>query len=126
MKKANHPVDAADTLEVVLSQLAQADGGVKVFLPALDTAINADRDKALLADGAAKAAGLRARGHVCEGIGQIVELAARKLLGRHVVLEPQDLGHLHLDVHGAANVAQQVVAGGIDGVSLLERTVVEP
>lgn len=43
-----------------------------------------------------------------------------------MVLEPQNLGNFHFDAHGAANIAQQVVAGGIDLVGLLDGAVVEP
>lgn len=43
-----------------------------------------------------------------------------------MVLEPQDLRDFHFDAHGAANIAQQVVAGGIDLVGLLDGAVVEP
>lgn len=99
---------------------------VKVLLPALDTAVHADGDVALLTDGAAEAAGLVASGQVGEGIRQVVKLAAGKEIGGHVVLEPEDLGDLHFDAHLAADVLEQLVLGGVDLFRLLDRAVVKP
>lgn len=61
-----------------------------------------------------------------QSIGQVVELASGEQIGGHVVLQPQNLGNLHFDAHGATNIAQEVVTGGIDLVSLLDGSVVEP
>lgn len=61
-----------------------------------------------------------------QSIGQVIKLASCKQVGGHVVLEPQDLGNFHFDAHGAANIAQQVVTGGIDLVGLLDGAVVKP
>jgi hypothetical protein len=63
---------------------------------------------------------------VRQGIGKIIKLAARKELRGHVLAQPQHLGHLHLDVHGAAQVAQQRVARRVDALRLRERAVIEP
>lgn len=61
-----------------------------------------------------------------QGVGQIVELAAIEQLWRHVVLEPENLGDLHLDAHAAADVLEQVVVRGVDLLGLLDRAVVQP
>ena len=99
---------------------------VKVLLPALDAAVDADGDIALLTDNAAVAASLVAGGQVCESISKIIKLGALKGLGRHVVLEPEHLGHLHLDAHLAANVLEELVLGVVDLFSLFNRSMVEP
>jgi len=125
-KETYHPIDPSQALEVVLGQLAEADLAEEILLPAFDAAVDADGDIPLLADDAAEAALLVARGDVGEGVGQVVELAAVEELRGHVVLEPQDLGDLHLDGHLAADVAQQAVAGGIDAVGLGDGAVVQP
>lgn len=125
-KLAHHPVDAAHPLEVVLDEVTEADRVVEVLLPALDAAIDADGDKALLADGAAVAPGLTAGGQMGQGVGQVVELAAIERLGRHVPLQPGDLGDLHLDAHPAADIAQEVVVGGVDLVGFGQGPVVQP
>lgn len=123
---AHHPIDAANPLEVVLDQIAEPNLVVKVLLPPLDAPVDADGHVPLLAHGAAEAPRLPARGEVGQRVGQVIELAAGEQLGRHVALEPQHLWHLHLDVHGAADVAQEVVARGVDLGRLLLRAVVEP
>lgn len=99
---------------------------IKVLLPAFNAPIDPDGDVTLLAHGAAEAARLFARSNMCQRVGKVVELAAGEELGRHVALEPENLGHLHLDVHGAADVAQEVVARGVDGIGLGLGSVVEP
>jgi hypothetical protein len=63
---------------------------------------------------------------MCKSVAQIVELAAVKQFLRHVVLQPQHLGYLHLDGHLAADVAEKVVVGSIDLLCLLHRSVVKP
>ncbi len=125
-ERAHHPVNASHALEIILDEISEANLVVKIFLPALDAAINADGNVALLANGAAEAARLVAGSQVSKGIRQIVKLAAGKEIGRHVVLEPEDLGDLHLDAHLAANVLEQLVVGGVDLFRLLDRAVVKP
>lgn len=61
-----------------------------------------------------------------EGISEIVEFTAIEEIFWHVVLQPQDLWDLHLDAHGAADVAEEVVFGGVDELGLLDGPVVEP
>lgn len=61
-----------------------------------------------------------------QSIGQVVKLASLEQLGGHVVLEPENLGHFHLDAHSTSNVPQQVVTGVIDLLSLLHGAVVKP
>lgn len=126
MKKAHHPVNTTHTLEIVLNKVFEPNRRQEVILPALNAAVNADRNVSLLADGAAEAPCLVASSHVRERISEIVELAAVKELLGHVVLEPQDLGNFHLDAHGAANVLQQIVLRGVDLLRLLDGTVVQP
>lgn len=99
---------------------------VEILLPTLDAPVDADGDVALLADSAAEAAGLKIRGQVRQRVRQVVELAAVEELGGHVLLEPQDLGDLHLHAHLAADVAQQVVFCVVDLDGLVERSVVQP
>lgn len=121
-----HPVDTAHALEVVLAQVLQANFLEEILLPALDTTIDTHWDVALLADHRAEAASVVASGQVGESIGQVVELALLKELRRHVVLQPQDLGHFHLNAHLSTDVAEQVVVGGVDLLGLLDWPVVEP
>ena len=121
-----HPVYASHALEVVFGQVLQTNLFQKVILPALDTAIDTDRDKTLLAHDTAVAAGFAASGNVGESIRQIVKLAAVEQLLWHVVLEPQDFWDLHLNAHLTANVAEEVVVGGINLLRLLFGTVIEP
>jgi hypothetical protein len=59
-------------------------------------------------------------------IREVVELAAVKQLRRHVVLEPEHLGDLHLDAHGAADVLEQLVLGVVDELRLGDGAVVQP
>ena len=99
---------------------------VKVLLPALDAAVDADGDIALLTDNTAVAASLVAGGQVCESISKIIKLGALKDLGWHVVLEPEHLGHLHLDAHLAANILEELVLGVVDLLGLFNRPMVEP
>jgi len=121
-----HPVDASHALEVVFCEVLEANFLEKVVLPALDTAVDTDRDKALLADDTAEAAGLTTSGNVCEGVGQIVELAPVEELLGHVVLEPKNLWNLHFNAHFTTDITKEVVVGGIDLVRLLLGTVVKP
>jgi hypothetical protein len=125
-KRAHHPVDASHALEIVFDKITEANIVVEILLPALDTTINTNGNVTLLADGAAEAAGLVASSNVSEGISQIVEFAASKELGRHVVLEPENLGDLHLDAHLAADVLEELMVGGVDLFRLLDGAVVEP
>lgn len=125
-RRKYHPVDTTNTTEVVLGEIIQTDGAQEIVLPSLDTAINADRDEALLADDTAEATSLGASCDVGKGISQVVELATVEQLLGHVVLQPQDLGHLHLDTHLAANIAEKIVVSGIDLLRLFHRTVVKP
>lgn len=59
-------------------------------------------------------------------IRQIVKLALIKKFLGHVVLQPQDLGDLHLNGHLPANIAEEVVVSGIDQVGFLDGTVIQP
>lgn len=117
---------ASNSLEVILDQISEADGLIEILLPALDAAVDTDGHETLLADSAAVASGLVASGHVGQGIGQVVKLAPIEHLSGHVVLEPENLGHLHLDAHGTSDVPQQVVTSVIDLLSLLNGAVVKP
>lgn len=125
-EKAHHPIDTTHLFEIVLGKFAEANIMVEIFLPALDTAINAYRDKALLANNTAVATSFIASGQVCESICKIVELGTLEQLGRHVVLEPEDLGHLHLDAHLSADVFEELVLGVVDLLGLFNGPVVEP
>lgn len=99
---------------------------IKVLLPPLDAPVHPDGNIALLAHSTAETPRLGPRRHVRQRIRQIIKLAPVKQVGRHVVLEPKHLGHLHLDAHGAADVAQEVVARLVDGLGLGQRAVVQP
>lgn len=99
---------------------------VKVFLPALDTAVYANGDETLLADGTAEAARLVTGSQMSKSVCQVIKLAAVEQLRGHVVLEPQNLGDLHLDAHLAANILEQLVAGSVDLVRFLDWTVIKP
>ena len=125
-KKAHHPVDTTHALEVVLHQILQSDLFQEILLPALDAAVHAHRDIALLTDDAAEAPLLISGSNVGQRIGKVKELALIKDFLGHVVLQPQDLGDLHFNGHLAADVAQQVVVGRVDFLSLLDGTVVQP
>lgn len=80
----------------------------------------------MFANSGAEAAGILASGHFRQSISKVVEVALGEELWRHVVLQPQDLGHLHLNAHGATDIAEQVVLCVIDFLGLLDRAVVEP
>lgn len=80
----------------------------------------------MFANGRAEAAGVLSGGHLGQSVSQVVEVALGEELRRHVVLEPQNLGHLHLNAHGATDVAEQVVFCSVDLLGLLDGTVVEP
>lgn len=43
-----------------------------------------------------------------------------------MVLEPEDLGHLHLDAHLSANVLEELVVGVVDLFGLFDGSMVEP
>src|SRR5687768_17301762 len=115
--KAHHPVHATHALEVVLDQVAETNLLVKVLLPTLDTAINTNRDETLLTNGATEAPSLVASRQMGQSIRQIVKLALVPQLRRHVVLEPESLGDLHLDAHLATDVLEQLVTGRVDLLS---------
>lgn len=119
-------MDATDAFEIVLDQVPKAYGLVKILLPAFDAAIDTNRHKSLFADGAAIATGFVTSGQMCQRVCEVIKLAPVKKFRRHVILEPEHLWYLHLDAHGAADVAQQVVAGGVDLGCLLHGPVVEP
>lgn len=95
-------------------------------MPAFDTAINTNRDIALLADHTAEASLLIACGQVSESIGKIVELALFKHVLWHVILEPESLWDLHLDGHLTTDITQQVMLGGIDLCRFLDGAMIEP
>jgi hypothetical protein len=124
--QAHHPVDSAHAFEVVLDQVIKPNGCVEVLLPALDTAVDTDWYETLLAYGAAKASRFVPGRQMGEGIAQIVELAAVEELGRHMVLQPQDLGDLHFNAHFATDISKEIVAGLIDLIRLIASSVVEP
>lgn len=124
--QAHHPVDSAHALEVILCQISESNILQEILLPSLHTAINTDRDIPLLADHTAEAALFVAGCNVCQSIRQIVELALVKHLLGHMVLEPQDLGDLHLNGHLATDIAQQVVVGRVNLRGLLNRAVIQP
>jgi len=121
-----HFVDASHALEVVFTEVFKANFLEEVLLPALHTAVDADRHESLLADYTAKAPCLTASSQMCKSVRQVVKLAAVEELFWHVVLQPQDLGNFHLDRHLAAHVSQQIVVGCVDLVGLLHRAVIEP
>lgn len=121
-----HFVNTAHALEVVLAEIAQANLIEKVLLPALYAAINTNRYVTLLTNGTAEAAGLATGCHVCESISEIVELALVEQLLGHVVLEPEDLGNLHLNAHRSTDISQEVVVGGINLLGLFDGSVVQP
>ena len=113
-------------LKIVLGQVAQPNGLKEILLPALLAVVNANRDISLLADSAAEATSLIPSSQMSESITQIVKLASRKLLGGHIVLEPQDLGDLHLNAHFATNILEELVLGAVDQFRFLNRAMVEP
>lgn len=119
-------MNTSHSLKVVLGQILEANRLKKVLLPALLTIVNADRDISLLADCAAEATGLITSGQVGKRVAQIVKLAAGKLLCRHIILEPKNLGDLHLDAHLATNIFEELVLGAVDQFSLVNGPVVEP
>ena len=80
----------------------------------------------MLADHAAETSLLITGSYMLERICKIVELASVEQLRRHVVLQPQYFGHLHLYAHRAAHVSQQVVVCSVDLLGLLHRSMVEP
>lgn len=125
-KIAYHTIHTSHAPEVVLGQVAEADLLEEVLLPTLGTSIDAHGDVALLADGAAEAPRLATGGDVGQGICQVVEFATVEQLLRHVVLQPESFGDLHLDAHFTTDIAKEVVAGSINLLSLLNRAMVQP
>lgn len=125
-KRAHHPVDSSHPLKVILHQIAEADCMIKVLLPPLDTAIDANWNKSLLAHRAAKASRVSSSGQMRQGVCKVVKLATIKEVFGHVVLQPQYLWDLHLDAHLAADIAQQIVACGIDLLGFSQGSVVQP
>lgn len=123
---AHHLINATHALEIVLDKIIQSNSVIKVLLPAFDTAIHADWDVSLLADGAAEAAVLVTSGDVGESITEIVKLGPFKQLCRHIVLEPKNFGDLHFDAHFASNIFQKIVVSVVDELGLLDRSVVKP
>jgi hypothetical protein len=119
-------VDPSKTSAVVFDQVLKTNVLEEVLLPTLLAAVDTNRDVALLADGRTEATGVLTSGHLGQSIAQVVEVALCKQLWGHVVLQPKDLGHLHLNAHRATNVTEEVVLGGIDLLRLLDGTVVEP
>ena len=124
--KAHHPIDAANLLEAALAQILQPHAGQELVAPPFDAPVDADGNVALLADGGAEGSRLAPGGQVRERVGEIVQPAAAPVLRRKMPLEPQRLGHLHLDAHATADVAQQRVVRRVDGRRLGLRAVVEP
>ena len=123
---AHHPIDAADSLKVVLHQVLESNLPVEILLPPLDAPVDANGHVPLLAHRTTEAPRLPARSKVRQRIREIVELAPRKQLRRHIPLQPQHLGHLHLNVHGTPDIAEEVVPRGVDLFRLLLRAVVKP
>ena len=121
-----YSIDSTYSLEVVFGQIAQPNLSQEILLPTLHTAINTHRDISLLADDAAETSLLITCGYMLERICKIVELASVEQFRRHVVLQPQYFGHLHLYAHRAAHVSQQVVVCSVDLLGLLHRSMVEP
>lgn len=119
-------MNSAYPLAVVLAQFLETNLDQEVLLPAFNTSIHADRNVSLLANGAAETPSLRACRQMRQGVGQIVEFACCKQLRGHVVLEPKDLGHLHLDTHLSADIAEKIVIGAIDLLHFIDRTMIEP
>ena len=119
-------VDASKTSAVVFSQILETDLLEEVLLPTLLATIDTNWDVTLLADGRTKAAGILPSGHLGQSIAQVVEVALCEKLWRHVVLQPEDLGHLHFNAHCATDIAEEVVLGSVDLLRLFNGTVVEP
>jgi len=119
-------IDAAQAPAVVLGQIFKSNLLEEVLLPAPLTAVDADRHVSLFANGRAEATSVLSGSHLSQSVSQVVEVTLGEELRRHVVLEPQNLGHLHLNAHGATNVAEQVVFCSVDLFGLLDGTVVEP
>jgi hypothetical protein len=119
-------VDPSKTSAVVFDQVLKTNVLEEVLLPTLLAAVYANRDVALLANGRTETAGILASGHLGQSIAQVVEVALCEELRGHVVLQPQDLGHLHLNAHRAADIAEEVVLGSVDLLGLLDGAVVEP
>ena len=90
-------MDTTESLKVVLCEFSEADGLQEIALPALGTAVDPDWDMALLADNAAPASVLIASRHMRKSVCQVVEFAFVEEFLRHVVLQPEDLGNLHLN-----------------------------
>lgn len=99
---------------------------IKVLLPSLDSSIDTNWNKTLFTDSATETAVLVSRGQVREGVAQVVKLALGKQLRRHVVLEPEDLGHFHFDTHLPTDIFEQLVACAVDLLSLFDRAMVQP
>lgn len=97
MVRTHFAVDSAQSLEIIFHKIPQANGFQKVSLPSLDTTINTNGDISLLAHRTTEAPILILGSHMCQSIGQVVELAPIEQFLRHVVLQPQDLGNLHLN-----------------------------
>jgi len=125
-KRAHHPVDASQSLKVVLGKVAKTDGLEEILLPALHAAIDTDRDKTLFANRAAVTSGLVSGRHMRKCVRKIVKLAPIEQLRGHVVLQPKHLGDFHLDAHLATNVSKQVVLGVIDLLGLCKGSMVKP
>jgi hypothetical protein len=113
-------------LEVVLGKVVKTNLMVEVLLPTLDATVDTHRDIALLANNTAVATSLVASSQVCKSIGKIIELGTCEQLRRHVVLEPENLGHLHFNAHLSTNILEKLVLGVVDLFGLFNRSVIEP
>lgn len=123
---AYNSIDSPHAPEVVLGQVAQTDFLEEILLPTLGAAVDTYRDVALLAHGTAEASRVASGSQVRQRIAEIIELAAIEQLLWHVVLQPEGFGDLHLNAHLSADIAEEVVAGGIDLLGLFDGAVIQP
>ena len=119
-------VDASKASAVIFGEILKTNILEEVLLPTLLATVNANWDVTLLADGRAETTSILTGGHLGQSIAQVVEVALCEELGRHVVFQPEDLGHLHFDAHRTTDIAEEVVLSGVDLLRLLDRAVVEP
>ena len=79
-----------------------------------------------LADGRAQRARIDAGGLVREEVGQVEEAGRAFPALRQVLLDPEQLGRLHLERDASADVLEHGVVGCVNAVGLIERPVIHP
>ena len=104
-----------------IQQVAEADGTEKLGVPTVFVA-----DIGPLADGGAEGADVVAGALEGQEVCEIEKLARVCPCFRQVRLEPAELRDLHLRRQLAADIAQHIIAAGVDGFGFCERPVVHP